>query len=563
LEKVIENFVCPKHPHKPIRCFDFDASKFGCYDCMDDFLENHHVERVKSVEMAKEFIKQSPKCFDHSLDVACYCYSDGRGACWKCIAETCSLQNHRWSLQEIAFDETLARVLELKDRFFDNPIWAEILKTWEDARQKDMKVLTSISKSHSLIPALNQKWGRYFKEKGLSSRSEIKAFLKSVSESRYSLNQIEFLENLHKGSLSQMWTHLERLAEYLEVIHRNKDHILEETFIEFDEDWGIYFTQKATPRTVQYLSERVVERGSVDEALKTTVSDGHLSNMMLEVVRNQWAQTDYLRCPKFEDFGLKDDGAIALQKAMAIRPVYGLFLKGNFIGDEGLKALGSVLGEDKSLQIIDLSHNSIMDTGIAKLCAGLRQNRILIELKLHMNKITGEGTKILVKAIEGHPTLQKLDLHCNSLRDVGAIAYAHLLKTNKMIDHIKLSQNYIGDEGAKALFSAINRNPYITTVDLSRRSHLPYRDCFIQVDSLENEFGNDENVRLIAECVSGPVGAKYFLLSQTKIEKGVSRIRDALLQSPRVKKVDVRGNNLGLWAKFGLNEETLAGRLEY
>jgi uncharacterized protein (TIGR02996 family) len=113
------------------------------------------------------------------------------------------------------------------------------------------------------------------------------------------------------------------------------------------------------------------------------------------------------------------EGAAALARSPALRPLVILELRGNAIGDEGVLALArsETLG---SLAWLGLAGNAVGDEGVLALTRSER-SRALTELDLRDNGIGDEGALALARS-EGLGSLTELDLRGNHIGDEGALA---------------------------------------------------------------------------------------------------------------------------------------------
>jgi hypothetical protein len=94
--------------------------------------------------------------------------------------------------------------------------------------------------------------------------------------------------------------------------------------------------------------------------------------------------------------------------------------KGNFIADDGIKAISEALKVNTSLTSLDLSRSKITDVGAESLATGmflmksitvfigLKENNHLVTLKLEGNKLTSAGFDKLGSILSESATLKKI-----------------------------------------------------------------------------------------------------------------------------------------------------------
>ena len=128
-------------------------------------------------------------------------------------------------------------------------------------------------------------------------------------------------------------------------------------------------------------------------------------------------------------------------------------------GNEGAKAVASILKENSTIEVVDLSENYIIGVEGAKVIAeALKQNASLQKLYLSSNSIGAEGAKAIAEALKENRSLQKLNLQCINIGDQGAKAIAEALKENPSLRELYIGWNNIGDQGAKAIAEALKEN---------------------------------------------------------------------------------------------------------
>ena len=129
------------------------------------------------------------------------------------------------------------------------------------------------------------------------------------------------------------------------------------------------------------------------------------------------------------------------------------------LGDEGTKALCSMLALNNVLRELSLCGNSIGKgkSGIKALAEGLKLNATVETLRLDSNNLGNYGVKCLADALRLSQTtaLQSLQLSGNSVADKGAEALAQCLESNAVLRVLELWNNRITCKGALALASSI------------------------------------------------------------------------------------------------------------
>ncbi|KAJ3002666.1 T-complex-associated testis-expressed protein 1, partial [Thoreauomyces humboldtii] len=177
-----------------------------------------------------------------------------------------------------------------------------------------------------------------------------------------------------------------------------------------------------------------------------------------------------------------------------------LNLSHNLLGDEGARALATVLtSPTTSLTRLILSNNQIGQTGGTFIANALSRNHVLTHLSLRMNHVGDKGGSAIFSALRGNDALQILDLSCNQLGSATVAAMCATLKANLRVPvSLDLSCNKLGkgdvskdvmrgtilepgkipprpveeghdaseDAAGKALYDAVSQNKYLSHMDL-------------------------------------------------------------------------------------------------
>eukprot|EP01065_Artemidia_motanka_P026944 TRINITY_DN32182_c0_g1_i1.p1 TRINITY_DN32182_c0_g1~~TRINITY_DN32182_c0_g1_i1.p1 ORF type:complete len:608 (+),score=281.40 TRINITY_DN32182_c0_g1_i1:62-1825(+) len=145
-----------------------------------------------------------------------------------------------------------------------------------------------------------------------------------------------------------------------------------------------------------------------------------------------------------------------------------LALPENQITDDMTKGLLLGLVRNRTVEILDLSHNKIECDGARALATLLMKQgkegqtgNKLTELDLTDNLIRVAGGRALGKALMLNSALRKLSVRLNRLTDDGGKAVVDGLKENRSLVRLNLSNNELGAESAQSFSDALKVNSTI------------------------------------------------------------------------------------------------------
>eukprot|EP01104_Vermistella_antarctica_P020132 TRINITY_DN840_c0_g1_i1.p1 TRINITY_DN840_c0_g1~~TRINITY_DN840_c0_g1_i1.p1 ORF type:complete len:1486 (-),score=419.48 TRINITY_DN840_c0_g1_i1:95-4552(-) len=163
-----------------------------------------------------------------------------------------------------------------------------------------------------------------------------------------------------------------------------------------------------------------------------------------------------------------DDGAIAILKAVAKNkhlPLYRLDMQLNDLGSGVVKIIDPIF-QETAISHLNLSFNRLGDEGARAVASILPRTPFLHALLLEGNGITFEGANLLANALIHNKSLAALSLANNRIENKGAIAFARVLEVNNTLSTLLLSGNPIEPQYARLLFAACRDNYSLVKLDV-------------------------------------------------------------------------------------------------
>lgn len=166
--------------------------------------------------------------------------------------------------------------------------------------------------------------------------------------------------------------------------------------------------------------------------------------------------------------GMKQADAVMLQKVLRTsQSLVHLSLRECGVDDVLGLAICSGLVKNKSLQVLDLSHNRIGNSTAHALELLLHNGDTLKEVNLANNDIRDSGAVMLSRGLRGNGGLQLLDLRVNRIDTAGGIALLGALAENSALTSLNLGANHLGPDAARAARDALPSNRALVSLNLS------------------------------------------------------------------------------------------------
>lgn len=126
----------------------------------------------------------------------------------------------------------------------------------------------------------------------------------------------------------------------------------------------------------------------------------------------------------------------------------------NNIQKEGAKLLANAIGNNKTIEVLDLSQCNLGVSGTVAITQALKSNTTLKTLNLYRNKLDVDGARSIRELLKVNNTLEFLDVGYNRLRKKGIEAITDGICENpeSKIKHLGVRFNFINDDGFKYFF---------------------------------------------------------------------------------------------------------------
>mmetsp|Transcript_8227 Transcript_8227/g.12635 ORF Transcript_8227/g.12635 Transcript_8227/m.12635 type:complete len:367 (+) Transcript_8227:163-1263(+) len=147
--------------------------------------------------------------------------------------------------------------------------------------------------------------------------------------------------------------------------------------------------------------------------------------------------------------------------------VHSIDLRCNSIGDEGAFALSKLFMKENKIQHLAIQNNYIGPSGVTVLVSSLGDNATLQSLDLGTNNIGDEGALAIGKLLKTNNSLKVLNLWSNDLTEAGIQVISYGLKENFSVEVLNLGSNSVGDAGAASLAEALEQNSSLRSLHVT------------------------------------------------------------------------------------------------
>lgn len=231
-----------------------------------------------------------------------------------------------------------------------------------------------------------------------------------------------------------------------------------------------------------------------------------------------------------------------------------LNLSDNALGEKGVRAFGSLLKSQNSLEELYLMNDGISEDAAKALTELIPSTEKVKILHFHNNMTGDEGAPFIAEILKGSPALE--DFRCSSTRigSEGGIAVAEALEGCGHLKKLDLTDNIFGVEAGLALSKALGNLNGIVELYLNYLN-LEDKGAIAIAEVVENSLpalevlemaGNDITAKAaasLASCVVSKQSLKKLNLSENELkDKGAMVIAKALEGHAELREVDLSSN---------------------
>ncbi|KAJ1387036.1 hypothetical protein B484DRAFT_459893, partial [Ochromonadaceae sp. CCMP2298] len=197
-----------------------------------------------------------------------------------------------------------------------------------------------------------------------------------------------------------------------------------------------------------------------------TTVDGVAPLITMELSGNQVCGVDFLMSGDYESAGLTELVNVIVHIGVKSR-LRKITLSRNYIGLRGCTIISNLLTNGPtSLIELGLRDCGAHDDAITKLMDGLKGNKSLQLLDISHNCFGKEGCEAVGEMLTLNSKLRQLTMSECSIGPLGTAEIARGLSTNTGLEALLLGDNGIGDAGAEAIASCLKVNKSLKQLDI-------------------------------------------------------------------------------------------------
>lgn len=168
--------------------------------------------------------------------------------------------------------------------------------------------------------------------------------------------------------------------------------------------------------------------------------------------------------------------------------IVSLLLKGNQLGDVDATHICRALAEHRSVQELDLSHNSIKYRGAVEIATMMSNNTELLDLDLSWNQFSSLGSLVILNGSTGigaNNTIKTFKMSWNGIDDTAVDSLAKSIG-GSVLEVVDISHNRITEKGADSIAKALRASGSSAAIIALNLNDNPLRDagCANVLDSL-------------------------------------------------------------------------------
>ena len=138
----------------------------------------------------------------------------------------------------------------------------------------------------------------------------------------------------------------------------------------------------------------------------------------------------------------------------------------------GAEAIGTLLVDNTTLQVLNLAWNTLGYKGTEALVDRLSMKRcVLYSINLQDNCLDDDAAEEIARLIEANiPTLKKIDISRNAIRDKGGEAVARSMQRSTVLEAMIVSHNHMADKAMEQFAEAVKVCKTLALLDVKRNN---------------------------------------------------------------------------------------------
>lgn len=212
--------------------------------------------------------------------------------------------------------------------------------------------------------------------------------------------------------------------------------------------------------------------------------------------------------------------------------------------------------ESCDLRSLDLSNNALGEKGVRAFGSLLKSQNSLEELYLMNDGISEEAARAVCELLPSAEKLRVLQFHNNMTGDKGAVAISEIVKRSPLLEDFRCSSSRVGSEGGIALLNALEMCTHLKKIDLRDNmfdveagitlskallNHKSLTEVYLSYLNLEDE-GAVAIVNALKE--SAPSLEVLELAGNDITTEAASALAGLISEKPLLKKLNLAGNEL-------------------
>lgn len=251
----------------------------------------------------------------------------------------------------------------------------------------------------------------------------------------------------------------------------------------------------------------------------------------------------------FSHRGLEPVGTLLSANGLGIRAIS---LSRCKLNAKACAALEHAFQQNRTLQIVDMSHNDLGEKGVRTVVKALKHNPNTRKFNFKDCQCTDKISPLIAQMIKANPVVTHFVLDRNAVRGSGLKHILTTLRASKTVRGLSLDRSFLDDASIKELMAWLVQKPLLRVLKISGNSlgssagkalnaYMAQPNALVSLAIGGNKFGSAHVATLLQQMVDNKSIIK-FSIADTPIDKASAQpLCDMASRNNKIQQLDVAG----------------------